>query len=559
MNQTSGKNKFKFFIFLLLTAIMMFSFTTAGITSNAVSTKTTLNKKDTDISVTGFVGTTKDGRYVVDDILAINFRNPANKQFNKFSINYTASDVMRGTITFQTITNVDLTEEFYLEKGEKLDFASLLNERTEHNGEKLINIIGLKILQLTFEPIRANTKVAFKLNSVFCEMSYRPINDTVYIENDHFKVGIFMSWGGGINYIEDKKDGDDTLENILNFHDTGRLVQQSYYGTSKEPYECGFYNNTKWGYNPVQGGDQYNHKSKLVDFKIEADRIYVKCRPLDWAKNGVFTYVYMENVYSLKENYIEVDNRYIDFSTYDHGEAGRHQELPAFYTISYFDTFSFYGGTKPWTDDAITTKNDLPFWGDPKLQKNCYFQIDKANTETWCAWNSSETGYGIGLYTPQIELFLAGRFRYDGSKHPRSESTNYVAPLITTNMKNFTPFEYSYIVATGDVNSIRETFKAHKDEFNWREKNEQVNPNPEKIDSDYTPSSEFNRVAQLDYTAVTDEPAPEQTPAAENGTTKEDSSNFYIIVIGICIGSAVIIAVVVFIIIRLQNKRKNKE
>lgn len=559
MNSNFIKNKSKAFFCLILTAVMMFSFFTESFISNAVSTKTTLNKKDTDISVTGFLGTTADSRYVVDDILAVNFKNPANKQFNKFTINYTASDVMRGTITFQTITDITLTEEFFLEKGEKMDFASLLNETVVYNEEKLNNIIGLKVLQLTFEPIKENTKVAFCLNSVFCEMAYRPVKDTIYIENDRFKVGVYMAWGGGINYIEDKKDGDDTLENLLNCHDTGRLVQQSYYGTTKEPYECGTYGNTKWGYNPVQGGDQHNNRSKLVDFKIEEDRIYVKCRPLDWAKDGVYTYVYMENVYILKEDYIEVDNRYIDFSTYDHSGNGRHQELPAFYTISHFDSFTFYGGTNPWTDDTLTVKNDLPFWGDAQSQRYCYFTLDQANTETWCAWNNSESGYGIGLYTPQIELFLAGRFQYNGSKHPRSDSTNYVAPLITTTMKNFEAFEYSYIVTTGDVSTMRNTFKAHKDEFNWKDSNSQTDTDTNAEDFDYTPASDSDKVAQLDYTAETDKgTTPSPTPAiSDNADAK--SSDFTIVLIGAGIGLIIIIALVVFIIMRSLNKIKKAE
>ena len=113
-------------------------------------------------------------------------------------------------------------------------------------------------------------------------------------------------------------------------------------------------------------------------------------------------------------------------------------------------------------------KKDLPFWGERGSTDECYTTLDESNTETWCAWTSSDKGYGIGLYTPQVEIMLAGRCEYDGSKDPKAFPTNYVAPLITNTMRNFEPFEYSYIISTGDVSTMRETFKEHKDDFNWK-------------------------------------------------------------------------------------------
>ena len=43
----------------------------------------------------------------------------------------------------------------------------------------------------------------------------------------------------------------------------------------------------------------YGNESKIVDFKIEEDRIYIKCRPRDWAKQAEYTICYMENEYSM--------------------------------------------------------------------------------------------------------------------------------------------------------------------------------------------------------------------------------------------------------------------
>lgn len=215
---------------------------------------------------------------------------------------------------------------------------------------------------------------------------------TIYIQNEFYKVGVDLLWGGGLNYIEDLNER--SLSNLLNRCDTGRLVQQSYYGTREAPYIMARFNNANWSYNPVQGGDQYGNTSKLIDYKVNGNSVYVKCRPRDWAQRKMYTISYMENVYSLVDNVIKVDNRFVDFSGYK-AKPG-HQELPAFYVISYLDTFVFYDGTKPWTDDELTFQRNLPFWGGSEHNK-CVFKVKENNDETWCAW-VDKNNYGIGLY-----------------------------------------------------------------------------------------------------------------------------------------------------------------
>ena len=86
-----------------------------------------------------------------------------------------------------------------------------------------------------------------------------------------------LCWGGGLSYLADKKCPVEGLENILNNFDTGRLIQQSYYGTGEPPYVRGEFMGNSWCYNPVQGGDRGNHKSKLVDVRITEGEVYVKC------------------------------------------------------------------------------------------------------------------------------------------------------------------------------------------------------------------------------------------------------------------------------------------
>lgn len=405
------------------------------------------NGKSISVRVNGY-SVSNSGKYTFNSKLTLEFPEPDSKSFNRYTLNYTADSCIAGTIHYDMFGSAK-REDFFLESGTNVSFSSLIDGYLDSK-------TGSHVKKIVFEPC-SESMAQLKINSIET-VTYDVYKDsTVYIENDRFKVGCYLIWGGGLNYIEDKKDNDSSVTNMLNHCDTGRLVQQSYYGSMEAPYSPGYYNGSTWAYNPVQGGDQHGNKSKLVDFAVTSTAIYVKCRPLDWSKNNSPTLSYMENVYTLEKDHIKVDNRFIDFSGYNHGNA-KHQELPAFYTISYLDTFTFYDGKNPWTNDSLTVKHNLPFWGNSATSSQCYFGMANENTETWCAWTSKDKGYGLGIYTPEASMLLAGRYSYDRSKDPASGSTNYVAPLITAKMRNYEPFQYSYYITAGTVSTIRTVF-----------------------------------------------------------------------------------------------------
>lgn len=372
--------------------------------------------------------------------LTYNF-SPFGKDFNYFTVKYSSETALRGVITY-TSNGKETREEFFLESGRNQTFSSLTDGY-------LLSSLASNVTKLEFTVLGANAS-CFRLEDVTTAKRELPSADTVYVSNSEYKLGVRLTWGGGISYLEDLLDGDDSLKNLLNDHDTGRLVQQSYYGTNKAPYECGSYNGQTWGYNPVQGGDQYNNRSKLVDFKVEENAIYVKCRPLDWAKKNVQTPSYMENTYTLRDGHIEVNNRFTDFSGYTHRKS--HQELPAFYTVSYLSEFVCYLGSDAWKGGELTVKSSLPFWAG---NDSAYHTLKSG--ESWCAWRAPG-GYGVGVYTPIAEILLAGRYEYNGSKDSGNNATNYVAPLITATLKSYEPFEYSYYITTGSTDEIRSEF-----------------------------------------------------------------------------------------------------
>lgn len=67
------------------------------------------------------------------------------------------------------------------------------------------------------------------------------------ISNGQISVGLKPETGGAIAWVAAEPGG----KNLVNAHDRGRLIQQSYYGKA----DGSLWNKQSWRWNPVQGGD----------------------------------------------------------------------------------------------------------------------------------------------------------------------------------------------------------------------------------------------------------------------------------------------------------------
>lgn len=428
-----------------------------------------------------------DGKFVFDTGLEIVFDDALfAEDFNRLKFTYESTAPIQVYITY-TLGEEEKTDYFFLESS-KTEFRGLIEGYLAGN-------IGAGLKKLTIDTCE-KIEASFVLHDLESEVI--PLYaDDLCVENDRYKIGVRLSWGGAMTYFEDKLDGDDELSNLVNIHDTGRLIQQSFYGTYTNNDTDSIYGEgyvsvpngdsetaTKWPYNPVQGGDRKNNGSdRLIDVEYdeENDYIYIVSQSLDWAyvkgntyetKYDGLTYTYYENTYTIMEgkdegtddDYVLVDNVMTDFSGWDHVAGG--QEIPAVYLVSYFDTLLFYNGVKPWTGDmeSVFYEAELEGWSNAKS-----FPLYRGNTETWSIWlNTTETkegeeDFGFGTYCPNIQKHIAIRHQYDGSKDPMANSTSYVAPSCSIVMQSYKPIEYSYIFATGSFEQIRDVFEENKD------------------------------------------------------------------------------------------------
>lgn len=390
--------------------------------------------------------------------------------FNYFGIKYSSDTYMKGFIEFSGKGEA-VREEFFLEPGEDMEFYSLIDGFLDKAKMNRLYTIGFKKLQ--------DKDCSFTFKGIALFNREIPGNE-IYIENDEHKLGVTLSWGGALSYLEDKNssveavivDGVTKVDsdasgrygvrakskhvNLINADDTGRLVQQSYYGTGDfEGYQGGYFMDQKWNYNPVQGGNQFNDAAKIVDVRTGENSIYIKCRPLDWAKEKEYiTPSYMEATYSLADGLIKAECRFTDFSGYP--EADTTQECPAFYCIEPLNRFVYYSGNAPWTGDSkLSYENDLIFWPDAGYP-NFY------STENWAAFiGEFDDSFGIGLYVHNEVSFLAGVFSRGNctTADPATESpTSYIAAVEKYNLRSFNPTSYEFYLSTGTTEEIRANF-----------------------------------------------------------------------------------------------------
>lgn len=421
---------------------------------------------------------------------------PAGKR-NYLSADLESTVALKGTIAY-VADGKACTEEFFALSG-KTDFRQILDYYGENGDIETISSLTFSSLTGEAGTVKvgevaiANHPIDFK--EIFFTSSAVEPQLQLYLKGEKLTLGCTLKSGGAINWLasedaaatrmsadpdvyyvgdrataESRSDYVSTVTtgsdvNLVNTADNGRLVQQSYYGAlADDTYESDTYNGQQWPYNPVQGGSQSNAFSCLADVRVSDREIYVKTRPLDWAKKKSVTPSYMENRYTLEKSasgmeYVRVENRFTDFSGYDHGTP-RHQELPAFYCISPLSRAVYYRGDAPFTGAPLSESPNLGFWGTNPQPAESHLSCD----ENWIVW-ANEDNWGVGLYVPDVTSVLAGRYEHTVEfwTHFKNGAykaipTCYCAPLATFALRSYTAFEYEYCLSVGTVEENRALF-----------------------------------------------------------------------------------------------------
>src|SRR5579871_5558510 len=108
------------------------------------------------------------------------------------------------------------------------------------------------------------------------------LNRMAWLDNGVIRLGVDLDRGGSIGFLADVQKG----QNVVNVHDLGRWIGQSYYSGPK-PFGDLHPDWKDWSWNPVSAGDVYGTASKIVETKNDGRTLYVKSIPLQWALNNV--------------------------------------------------------------------------------------------------------------------------------------------------------------------------------------------------------------------------------------------------------------------------------
>lgn len=274
--------------------------------------------------------------------------------------------------------------------------------------------------------------------------------NTLTLEIDALVVSVDLTRGGAISGIilKDRWKG----RNIVNIHDEGRYIQQSYYaGRLVDRRDEGQSPNwSPWSWNPIQVDDAYGNRAQILEHRQENDRIYVKCIPMLWDMRNSPAEAVMEQWLAIEGPVIKVSSRLTCSRTDDiYGEGIiNDQELPAVYPVSALSRLFTYRGEAPFT------KDDLAEIEVVKLASGFWGRYTDEITENWMAFVDAD-GYGLTVYNPLTASFLAGMAGNPGY-WAGDGSTSYIAPIKKVALNKDSVYEYSYYLIIGELAEMRE-------------------------------------------------------------------------------------------------------
>ncbi len=239
--------------------------------------------------------------------------------------------------------------------------------------------------------------------------------------NQHVRVGLETQWGGGV--AEVSLNG----TNFVNRAGVGRLVAVAVYDGNADYDPCAGCTGV-FGWDPVQGGDEYDHGSPVLKQSLTPNSIFIKTQPLEWNpddKGGgpdqaVPGDVFLEQTLSPLPGHLsafKLHYKVTHFGSDNHANF-QDQEFPGVYVNLGFDRMVFYSGQAPWTNDTLTVRLIFDF---PPEAPGTFF-----NSEKWVSLVDNED-VGLTIFVPtQYPHHRAASF--PGTPGPTGTGTNYVAP-----------------------------------------------------------------------------------------------------------------------------------
>ena len=290
-----------------------------------------------------------------------------------------------------------------------------------------------------------------------CLLSAPSDSNMSFLDNGEIRLGVDLSIGGSVTYLADSKK----RENVINSHDWGRQVQMSFY-SGPIPFEPeGKTVNQQWkplGWNPIQSGDCFGNRSKVLEHKNNGKEIYVRCIPMHWPAKNVPGQCTFEAWYRLEGRAVRVRSRLNNARDDKTQYPGRGQEQPAVYTNGPWHRLFTYDSDAPFTGAALREiRNDNPKPGVGGVGiRWAYWKA----TEKWAALVNDEK-WGLGVWSEGPVHFCGGFFGNRGKGGPKDAATGYIAPLGREILDHDIQYEYRYTLVLDSLENIRKYVYEH--------------------------------------------------------------------------------------------------
>ena len=272
-----------------------------------------------------------------------------------------------------------------------------------------------------------------------------PSTQMSFLDNGTIRLGVDLQVGGAITWLSDTT----SKVNLVNSWDCGRQIQMSYY-SGPVPYALdGKEPKKEWtgiGWNPIQVGDAFGNKSKILEHKNDGQSIYVKCIPMHWPLNNEPGECTFECWFKLEGAVVKAKCRFVNKRPDHFQYNARHQELPAIYTNGPWYKLMTYIGDKPFTKGELTQIKKTPADKGPWAHWTA--------TESWAAL-VDDNNFGVGIYIPGIHEFTGGFAGKPGKGGAYDDPTGYMAPTPMEVIDWNITHEYQYDLIVGNLPDIR--------------------------------------------------------------------------------------------------------
>jgi Bacterial Ig domain len=254
------------------------------------------------------------------------------------------------------------------------------------------------------------------------------------------RIGLDTAWGGAI--VEISLDG----TNFVNAHDTGREVQPAVYDAAPVAGEVGAN-----GWDPVLGGDKYDHGSPTLSQQVAVSSLYTETAPLHWNPDvfGGGTNAPVTSDMTFEQTVTLAPGAPLAFQLHlklTHNGSDYHyvsqQEFPAVYVNSGYTNLVYYGSAAPWTYGGVNTMSVSTTGSSVYAPEQWAALVDTNNQ-------------GLTVFVPGSYPGWASQYFPSSGSGATGNTTVYMRPLTAFNFAPGAVVEGDVYMIPGDAGEAR--------------------------------------------------------------------------------------------------------